>query len=91
MAKNLPTAKSAERRTSDAARRRSKKRQEQLTATLARIDRLKPPTPQAASAIAMLRSWLTDESDYDDKTWPQLKRALNRERDRVGARRLFDD
>lgn len=91
MAKKPPIAKSAERRTSDAAGRRTKQRRKQLAATLAEIDQLNPPTPQAANAIAMLRSWLTDDSDYDDKAWPQLKRALNRERDRVGARRLFND
>jgi hypothetical protein len=62
---------------------------EKIAATLAEIDQIKPATPQAARAIALVRSWLVDESGYDEETWPQLKRALNRERARVGARRLF--
>ena len=86
-----PTLKSAERRTGKTMVRRSKKRNEQLTATLASLDQLQPSTPQAAKVIALLRSWLTDESGYDEKAWPALKKALDRERARVGARRLFDD
>ena len=55
------------------------------------LDGLKPPTPQAAKVLALLRTWLEDESGYDEETWPELKKALDAERDRVGARRLFDD
>ena len=39
--------------------------------------------------IASFKSWLGNESGYDEETWPKLKKALNQERDRVGARRLF--
>ena len=48
-------------------------------------------TIKAAKAIALFKSWLEDESGYDEETWPKLKKALNQERDRVGARRLFND
>jgi hypothetical protein len=41
--------------------------------------------------IRLLDSWLADESGYDEETWPELKKALDEERRRVGARRLFDD
>lgn len=41
-------------------------------------------------AIALMEEWLKDESGYDEEAWPALKIALNEERDRVGARRLFD-
>ena len=41
-------------------------------------------------AVALLDEWLKDESGYDEETWPALKKALDEERDRVGARRLFD-
>jgi hypothetical protein len=41
--------------------------------------------------ISLLRSWLADESGYDERTWPKLKKALDHERRRVGVRRLFDD
>ena len=47
--------------------------------------------PKVHPAIALLEEWLKDESGYDEETWPALKKALNEERDRVGARRLFDD
>jgi hypothetical protein len=61
-----------------------------IAATLERLDQLEPETAQAASLIALLRSWLTDESGYDEQTWPKLKKALDQQRDRIGARRLFD-
>jgi hypothetical protein len=46
---------------------------------------------QKDKAIAMLDEWMHDESGYDKAAWPELKKALNRERDLVGARRLFID
>jgi hypothetical protein len=46
---------------------------------------------QKDRAIALLDEWMNDESGYDEATWPELKEALNRERDAVGARRLFDE
>jgi hypothetical protein len=46
---------------------------------------------QKDRAIAMLDEWMHDESGYDEAAWPELKEALNRERDLVGARRLFID
>lgn len=44
---------------------------------------------RAAEAIALLDRWLHDESDYDEKTWPELKAALDR--DRPSERKLFND
>lgn len=41
--------------------------------------------------IQLLDEWMADESGYDEETWPELKKALNRERDNVSARRLFDE
>jgi hypothetical protein len=53
---------------------------------------LEPLTPeQRDKAIAMLDEWMNDESGYDEATWPELKEALNREREAVGARRLFNE
>jgi hypothetical protein len=57
---------------------------------IAALDRLEPTSPKAKRVIALLRSWLTDESGYDEETWPALSRSLDRERARVGARKLFD-
>jgi hypothetical protein len=37
--------------------------------------------------IALLDSWLQDESGYDERVWPELKEAL--EKNRLGNRRLF--
>jgi hypothetical protein len=61
-----------------------------IAAAKALLDGLKAPTPQAAKVLALLKTWLEDESGYDEETWPELKKALDAERDRVGARRLFD-
>src|SRR5438105_2207434 len=69
---------------------RSKAQEDKIAATVAAINKITPPNPEAARAIALLKSWLADESGYDEQTWPKLKQALDRERDRVGARRLFD-
>jgi hypothetical protein len=55
------------------------------------IHDLKAPNPQAARLLTLMEEWLQDESGYDEEAWPALKKALNEERDRVGARRLFDD
>ena len=61
-----------------------------IKATLNSLDQMEPATSNAAELIALLRSWLSDESGYDERTWPKLKNALDEERARVGARRLFD-
>lgn len=57
---------------------------------VAALDRLEPASPKAKRIIALLRSWLTEESGYDEETWPALSRSLDRERARVGARKLFN-
>jgi hypothetical protein len=41
-----------------------------------------------SAAIALLDTWLSDDSGYDEETWPELKAGL--ERDRLSARKLFD-
>lgn len=64
--------------------------QARITATLARLNRIKPKSAKAARALALLQSWLADESGYDELVWPRLKKALEEERERAGARRLFD-
>ena len=55
------------------------------------IKQLKPGSAKAAEAIALLKSWLKDDSGYDEQTWPKLKKALDQQRAKVGARRLFDE
>ena len=74
------------------ARSRSRSTQRaEIAAGLERLDALKPQSAHAAGLIGLLRSWLADESGYDEETWPNLKKALDQERRRVGAGRLFDD
>lgn len=72
--------------------KKSKKgsRAKAISDTLAELDRLEATSPKARAMIDMFRGWLKDESGYDEETWPKLKKALDRERARVGARRLFD-
>lgn len=62
-----------------------------ITATIAKLDEIKTRNPRLAGLISLFKGWLQDESGYDEETWPQLKKALDQERDRVGARRLFRD
>ena len=40
------------------------------------------------AVIALLDEWLQDESGYDEETWPELKKALDR--GRLSERKLFD-
>jgi hypothetical protein len=70
--------------------RSSVKPKTDIAAGLERLDQLRPESAQAAGLIKILRSWLADESGYDEQTWPKLKKALEQERRRVGARSLFD-
>ncbi len=42
-------------------------------------------------AIALLDEWMADESGYDEATWPELRKALNCNREAIGAERLFDE
>ena len=71
-------------------RKATKKSTQAISDTLAELERLEAVSPRAKGLVELFRGWLTDESGYDEETWPHLKRALNRERARVGARRLFD-
>ena len=43
---------------------------------------------RAKKAIALLDQWMNDDSGYDEETWPELKKSLDRER--LSSRRLFD-
>jgi hypothetical protein len=43
---------------------------------------------RAKKAIALLDQWMNDDSGYDEETWPELKKSLDRER--LSHRRLFD-
>lgn len=39
--------------------------------------------------MKLLDSWLADESGYDERVWPCLKKAI--EEDRLSSRKRFDD
>jgi hypothetical protein len=65
--------------------------EKKIAAAIAELEQLKPKSAKAAKTIALFKSWLKDESGHDEEIWPKLKRALNEERERVGAPRLFDD
>jgi hypothetical protein len=47
------------------------------------------PLERNRAAQQLLRTWLADDSGYDEETWPVLKRALEEDR-APGQRRLFD-
>lgn len=36
------------------------------------------------AAAALLREWMADETDYDERTWPQVDAALKTEPLRIG-------
>jgi hypothetical protein len=53
---------------------------------------LEPLSPEAIEQLAkILDEWMEDDSGYDEETWPELKVALNLEREHINARRLFVD
>jgi hypothetical protein len=64
---------------------------EAIQTTIAALDRVEPSNVKVAGLISLLKGWLLDESGYDEEVWPQLKKALDQERTRIGARRLFND
>ena len=41
------------------------------------------------AALGLLEEWLADDTGYDERVWPELKKAL--EEDRPRARRLFGE
>jgi hypothetical protein len=88
--KEAPASSGPAVRGSTRSRSRARKNAD-IAAGLERLDQLEPESARAAGVIDLLRSWLTDESGYDEKTWPKLKKGLEQERRRVGARSLFDD
>jgi hypothetical protein len=61
-----------------------------IAETIAELDLIKPRSVKAARAISLFKSWLADDSGYDEAVWPRLKKSLQQERASVGARRLFD-
>jgi hypothetical protein len=87
MKKSHAAAQSPARRR---AARRSSKRRVAAKAAIECLARVQPRTRKGAKIAALLKSWLEDESGYDEKAFPGLKKGLNVERDRVGTRRLFD-
>lgn len=72
-------------------RTRRTSRARSISDTLTELDQLDAASPKAKAMIELFRGWLTDESGYDEETWPTLKSALNRERGCVGVRGLFGD
>ena len=62
-----------------------------IAATLNSIEQIDAESRKATGVIELLKSWLEDDSGYDEKTWPKLKKALDEERTKAGARRLFDE
>ena len=89
MKKPLPSSKKTRRR--PARTRPVTKQNANIVKTLKRLDELQPNSATAADLIRLLRSWLIDESGYDEETWPELKDALDQERRRLGAASLFND
>ena len=40
-------------------------------------------------AIKLLEEWMADESGYDEETWPELEKALDRNRRESGQYRML--
>jgi len=67
-----------------------------MTAKLASVERLdrlaKPATEQLTkneAAIRLLEQWMADESGYDERTWPIVKRTIKE--NRLSYRNRFSD
>ena len=58
-----------------------------------RLERLaEPAADQSAkneAAIHLLEQWMADESGYDERTWPIVKRAI--EETHISYRKRFSD
>lgn len=52
-----------------------------------RVDLIRPRPEQ--KAVELLDQWLSDDSGYDEESWPALKSEL--ECNRLSSRKLFDD
>jgi hypothetical protein len=50
---------------------------------------VRPVAASRRAAIALLDAWLADDSGYDERVWPVLKSAI--ERNRLSERRRFRD
>jgi hypothetical protein len=87
MKKSRTAAQSPARRRAEP---RLSKRRVAANAAIACLARVQPKSRKGTRIAALLKSWLEDESGYDEKAFPRLKKGLNEQRDRVGARRLFD-
>ncbi len=87
MSKATTIAKSAKR-----VRTRKRASEDAAVAVaLTDIKQLTPDSAKASQVLALLKSWLKDDSGYDEKTWPKLKKGLDQQRVKAGARRLFDE
>jgi hypothetical protein len=62
-----------------------------IAATLNDMNQMQPGTPKAVKVLSLLKSWLKDDSGYDERTWPKLKQSLDEQLVRVGAARPFDE
>lgn len=66
-----------------AARSTGRKRradERRIAEAVAALDELEATASKGKAIIAMLKSWLEDDSGYDEETWPPLKRALDERR-----------
>jgi hypothetical protein len=45
--------------------------------------------PAARKFRKLIRSWLADDSGYDEQAWPRIKRVI--EENRLSRRKRFDD
>jgi hypothetical protein len=84
------TSKPRPRQPSKKVPRKDRPNAEGIAKAVAEIKKLKAPNRKAAKVLRLIEEWLKDDSGYDEEAWPELKKALDEERDRVGARRLFD-
>ena len=47
------------------------------------------PPQEKGDVLSLLDEWLTDDSGYEEESWPQLREALDQ--DRLSDRPLFKD
>jgi hypothetical protein len=86
-----PTSVATRQRRRSRANSKPPTHAQQIAQAMASIDQLHAKSPQGARVLSLLKTWLGDESGYDEEAWPVLKKSLNRERARIGARRLVDE
>jgi hypothetical protein len=75
------------RKTLHHAKKRTRSRTVVTQAAARTADAVKDRPTENQRAIDVLRQWLADDSGYDERVWPEVKKSI--EEHRLGRRKRF--